>query len=156
MSVHHIIPMSNTACCPCRVQTNNRVVMTSKSPCAFIIGGQQGPPLPLVAEGHPPGKKYGLGRSVTLSPIAARILNLSTHRNVSQAAACLESIHCINISRSETVTSLDCLVEDQRPTILSVHSSVAVLAEILLRSPRKIFIFNIKKIIYRIKVSKNK
>ena len=37
---------------------------------------------------------------------------------------------------------------------LLVHS-VAVLAEIPLRSPRKLFIFIIKKIIYRIKVSKN-
>ena len=33
-------------------------------------------------------------------------------------------------------------------------TSVAVLAEISLRSPRKLFIFIIKKIIYRIKVSK--
>ena len=37
-----------------------------------------------------------------------------------------------------------------------VSSSVAVLAEILLRSPRKVFVFTIKKCIYRIKVSKNK
>ena len=36
------------------------------------------------------------------------------------------------------------------------RSSVAVLAEILLRSPQKIFIFIIKKYVYRIKVSKNK
>ena len=33
-------------------------------------------------------------------------------------------------------------------------SSVAVLAEILLRSPRKLFIFIIKKYISRVKVSK--
>ena len=39
---------------------------------------------------------------------------------------------------------------------LSVDSSVAVLAEILLRSPWKFFIFTIKICIYRIKVSKNK
>ena len=35
-----------------------------------------------------------------------------------------------------------------------VRISVAVLAEILLRSPRKLFIFTIKKNIFRIKVSK--
>ena len=35
-----------------------------------------------------------------------------------------------------------------------VGGSVAVLAEILLRSPRKLFIFIIKKYNYRIKVSK--
>ena len=34
--------------------------------------------------------------------------------------------------------------------------SVAVLAEISLRSPRKLFIFIIKKYFYRVKVSKNK
>ena len=37
-----------------------------------------------------------------------------------------------------------------------VRGSVAVLAEILLRSPRKLVIFIIKKYIYSIKVSKNK
>ena len=37
-----------------------------------------------------------------------------------------------------------------------IVSSVAVLAEILLRSPRKLFIFIIKKIICRIELSKNK
>ena len=37
-----------------------------------------------------------------------------------------------------------------------VANSVAVLAEILLRSPRKLFTCIIKKINYRIKVSKNK
>ena len=37
---------------------------------------------------------------------------------------------------------------------IRVISSVAVLAEILLRSPWKIFIFIIKKYVYRIKVSK--
>ena len=37
-----------------------------------------------------------------------------------------------------------------------VESSVAVLAEITLRSPQKIFILIIKKYIYRIKVKKNK
>ena len=37
-----------------------------------------------------------------------------------------------------------------------VMRSVAVLAEISLKPPRKIFIFIIKKYIYRIKVSKNK
>ena len=35
-----------------------------------------------------------------------------------------------------------------------VMTSVAVLAEISLRSPRKLFIFIIKHIMYRIKVSK--
>ena len=39
---------------------------------------------------------------------------------------------------------------------LQSWTSVAVLAEISLRSPRKLFIFIIKKIIYRIKISKNK
>ena len=37
-----------------------------------------------------------------------------------------------------------------------VQTSVAVLAEMSLSSPRKLFIFIIKKCIYRIKVSKNK
>ena len=37
-----------------------------------------------------------------------------------------------------------------------VSGSVAVLAEISLRSPRKIFILTIKSYIYRIKVSKNR
>ena len=35
-----------------------------------------------------------------------------------------------------------------------IYTSVAVLAEIPLKSPRKLFIFIIKKYIYRIKVSK--
>ena len=35
-------------------------------------------------------------------------------------------------------------------------TSVAVLAEISIRSPRKLFIFNIKKYIFRIKVSRKK
>ena len=38
----------------------------------------------------------------------------------------------------------------------AAYISSAVLAEISLRSPRKLFIFIIKKYIYRIKVSKNK
>ena len=39
---------------------------------------------------------------------------------------------------------------------IKVENRVAILAEILLRSPRKLFIFLIKKYIYRIKVSNNK
>ena len=38
----------------------------------------------------------------------------------------------------------------------AVTASVAILAEILLRSPRKLFVFTIKKYIDRIEVSKNK
>ena len=41
-------------------------------------------------------------------------------------------------------------------SMLSRLSSVAVLAEIPLRSQRKLLIFIIKKCIYRMKVSKNK
>ena len=38
----------------------------------------------------------------------------------------------------------------------AIPTTAAVLAETLLRSPRKVFIFIINKNIYRIKVSKNK
>ena len=41
-----------------------------------------------------------------------------------------------------------------RRSVSWVQSSVAVLAEISLKSPRKLFIFVIKKHIYRIKISK--
>ena len=44
---------------------------------------------------------------------------------------------------------------DCRPSAHRVCGSVAVLAEILLRSPQKIFMFIIKKIICWVKVSKN-
>ena len=46
-------------------------------------------------------------------------------------------------------------VQDELIHSRALLPSVAVLAEISLRSPRKLFVFIIKKIIYRIKVSKN-
>ena len=52
--------------------------------------------------------------------------------------------------RDEAAVHIFCAQPKCTPT----DTSVAVLAEISLRSPRKSFIFIIKKYIYRIKVSK--
>ena len=58
------------------------------------------------------------------------------------------------LDQSLVIVTREYLVNALRESIfVTMRGSVAVYAEIVLRSPRKIFIFIIKKIIYRIKIS---
>ena len=63
-------------------------------------------------------------------------------------------------SAAEIASAADSSRKRRRSTVGSdrcaiVNASVAVLAEILLRTPRKLFIFIIRKYIYRMKVSRD-
>ena len=78
--------------------------------------------------------------------------NRSLHRGLVTRG--LVIVRCIKVMKSHNISWS--MRQQHYKHLDFVHSrtSVAVLAEIPLRSPRKLFIFIIKKYIYRIKVSK--
>ena len=63
-------------------------------------------------------------------------------------------VHVFSVASESWYAASFGLSRSRRDISCALAASVAVLAEISLRSPRKLFIFIIKKIIYRIKVSK--
>ena len=74
--------------------------------------------------------------------------------------SCQHASHTYTLKRDWTKVWMHASTGGQRNHMnrcgCHVPSSVAVIAKILLRSPRELFISNIKKCIYRIKVSKKK